>query len=101
MPHFEVPRKLLSRRWQFHSNNALKSFRSFTYRATAGSLLIKSANVSSTGIFQCMARNNYGTLLSKVYVDIKEGMRKFLFHLKIRFLSKDDEIIKESSWAEN
>lgn len=47
---------------------------SLTYKVTAGLLVIKDANVSATGVYQCMARNLYGNKLSSSFVDVKEGL---------------------------
>ena len=47
--------------------------RSKVYQISAGKLTIRTANVSASGIYQCMARNTYGSFLSTSNVDIKEG----------------------------
>eukprot|EP00795_Rhopilema_esculentum_P002111 gene2111-17691_t len=44
-----------------------------SYQISAGFLVVKSANVSTSGVFQCMARNLFGSLLSKVTLDINAG----------------------------
>jgi len=58
--------------YQWYKNGD-KIFPSLTYQVSAGSLTIKKVNVSASGIYQCMARNAFGSLLSTSNVDVKEG----------------------------
>lgn len=53
--------------------NGQRIYSNYTYAISAGSLSIKNVNASSSGVFQCMAKNAFGNLLSKMFLDVNNG----------------------------
>ena len=46
---------------------------SATFIVNGGQLRVRTANASTSGVFQCLARNIHGSILSQIFVQINGG----------------------------